>query len=85
MMKQPKCRLCGAEHGLGVRKSSGEAVGSVVSGGRGTPGAVKGGEPGPEGKFDRSAYQRDYMAAKRAAAKLGLTVKEYRERHGVSR
>lgn len=28
--------------------------------------------------FDRNAYQRDYMADKRKADKLGITVREYR-------
>lgn len=32
------------------------------------------------GKFDRTAYQREYMRDKRAADKLGLTVREYRAR-----
>lgn len=36
--------------------------------------------PPPLGKFDRNAYQRDYMRDRRKAKALGLTVSQYRER-----
>lgn len=34
-------------------------------------------------KFDRNAYQRDYMRDKRLADKLGLTVQAYRARKDI--
>lgn len=33
----------------------------------------------PSTNFDKKAYQRQYMADKRQAAKLGVSVREYRE------
>lgn len=39
--------------------------------------AAQSGAPLKE-RFDRQAYQRDYMRDQRAADKLGMTVKEYR-------
>lgn len=33
----------------------------------------------PSTGFDRNAYQRDYMADRRKAKPLGMTVKEYRD------
>lgn len=32
----------------------------------------------PSTNFDKKAYQRQYMADKRQAAKLGVSVREYR-------
>ena len=43
------------------------------------PATVKADAP-PGAKFDRTAYQREYMKDKRAAKKVGLTVAEYRAR-----
>ena len=35
--------------------------------------------------FDRGAYQRDYMKDKRAADKLGVSVKEFRARQKAAK
>ena len=37
------------------------------------------------GAFDRGAYQRDYMKDKRAADKLGVSVKEFRARQKAAK
>jgi hypothetical protein len=39
-------------------------------------------EDGKAPKFDRTAYQRQYMRDRRAAAKVGITTQEYRNRNG---
>jgi hypothetical protein len=39
-------------------------------------------EDGRAPKFDRTTYQRQYMRDRRAAAKLGITTQEYRNRNG---
>ena len=39
-------------------------------------------EDGRAQKFDRTTYQRQYMRDRRAAAKLGITTQEYRNRNG---
>ena len=38
----------------------------------------------PAGSFDKGAYQKTYMRDKRAADKIGLTVKEYRAKPGYT-
>jgi hypothetical protein len=39
-------------------------------------------EDGKAPKFDRAAYQRQYMRDRRAAAKVGITTQDYRNRNG---
>jgi hypothetical protein len=38
------------------------------------------GHPTPKPKFNKTAYMKSYMADLRAAKKIGITIREYRER-----
>ena len=76
-MDLPKCKLCGERHRLGSCSSDGGVEADTQSSPRSVgykPVAITGFKsdlagvaPGPSGaKFDRVAYQREYMRKRRA-------------------
>jgi len=95
-MKLIKCKICGKEHQGRVcssfaRSTVGERSGAQAVHGFSGGDAVQLGvsaasdkptvDTPPKPKFNKTAYQRLYMADLRAAKKIGITIREYRERN----
>ena len=77
-MKPPKCKLCGVEEWRHTcapvaRKAAVKAIISIHC-----PEGTVITKPDAAQKFDRTSYQRKYMADQKMAKAAGLTVKQWR-------